>query len=115
LPRLPPYRRMPPYERAHEQGEEGMGMAQLSIAPLGGGTFRVDVSEGGSQSSHEVTVRPETVSSLGWSGTLEELIRRSFEFLLEREPKESILGSFDITMISRYFPEYEQAARNGFA
>ena len=37
----------------------------------------------------------------------EELIRKSFEFLLEHEPKESILSRFDLTVISRYFPEYE--------
>jgi hypothetical protein len=82
---------------------------------MGGGTFRVDVSEGGSQTSHEVTVRPETVSALGWAGTLEELIRRSFEFLLARESKESILRAFDLSVISRYFPEYERTARGGFA
>ena len=41
-----------------------------------------------------------------WSA--EELVRRSFEFLLEREPKESILSRFDLTVISRYFPEYER-------
>jgi hypothetical protein len=34
-------------------------------------------------------------------------VRRSFEFLLEREPKESILARFDLSVISRYFPEYE--------
>jgi hypothetical protein len=38
----------------------------------------------------------------------EELVRKSFEFLLEREPKESILSHFDITVISRYFPDYEE-------
>ena len=37
----------------------------------------------------------------------EDLIRRSFEFLLEREPKEAILRSFDLSVIARYFPEYE--------
>ena len=90
-------------------------MAQLDIAPLGAGRFRVEVSEGGSRTSHEVTVRPETVSALGWPGTLEELLRRSFEFLLAREPKESILPSFDLSVIGRYFPEYEGTARDGFA
>jgi hypothetical protein len=35
-------------------------------------------------------------------------VRRSFEFLLERESKESILSRFDLSLISRYFPEYEQ-------
>jgi hypothetical protein len=35
-------------------------------------------------------------------------VRRSFEFLLEREPKESILTRLDLSVISRYFPEYER-------
>ena len=38
-----------------------------------------------------------------------DLVRRSFEFLLEREPKESILRSFDLPVIGRYFPEYERS------
>ena len=38
----------------------------------------------------------------------EELIKNSFDFLLERESKESILSRFDLRIISRYFPEYEQ-------
>ena len=36
-----------------------------------------------------------------------ELIKKSFAFLLDRESKESILASFDLTVISRYFPEFE--------
>jgi len=36
------------------------------------------------------------------------LVKKSFEFLLEREPKESILRTFNIKVISKYFPEYEQ-------
>ena len=35
-------------------------------------------------------------------------MRRSFEFLLEREPKESILARFDLSVIARYFPEYDR-------
>lgn len=37
----------------------------------------------------------------------EELIEKSFEFLLEREPKESILKKFNLQDIQKYFPEYE--------
>ena len=37
-----------------------------------------------------------------------QLVRRSFEFLLAREPKESILRSFNLSVIGRYFPEYER-------
>lgn len=40
------------------------------------------------------------------------LVRASFEFLLEREPPQSILRSFDLTEIGRYFPEYEAVIRD---
>lgn len=33
----------------------------------------------------------------------EELIKKSFEFLLEREPKESILSRFNLRIINQYF------------
>jgi hypothetical protein len=55
------------------------------------------------------------LEKVGWTKTPEELIRSSFKFLLEREPKESILESFELPTISRYFPEYDQAVRSGFA
>ena len=38
---------------------------------------------------------------------IDKLVRASFEFLLEREPKESILKEFDLPVIGRYFDEYE--------
>ena len=38
----------------------------------------------------------------------EELIKKSFEFLLEREPKESILSRFNLRIINQYFPEFEE-------
>ena len=44
----------------------------------------------------------------GGKTSKEELIKNSFDFLLERESKESILSQFDLRIISRYFPEYEQ-------
>ena len=36
------------------------------------------------------------------------LIEESFRFLLEREPNTSILSTFDLPVIGRYFPEYER-------
>jgi hypothetical protein len=74
--------------------------------------FRVRVTESGSETSHDVTVSPKdyTRLTIGKVGA-EELVRRSFEFLLEREPKESILTRFDLSVISRYFPEYESEIR----
>lgn len=43
--------------------------------------------------------------------TPEELVKKSFEFLLDRESKESILKEFNLRDISKYFPEYEDAIR----
>lgn len=37
-----------------------------------------------------------------------ELVRRSFAFLLEHEPPEAIMQEFDLPLIGRYFPAYEQ-------
>ena len=42
-----------------------------------------------------------------WSAP-EEFVSRCFDFLLEREPKESILARFDVRDIGRYFPEFER-------
>lgn len=36
----------------------------------------------------------------------EELVRASFAFLLEREPREAILRNFELPVIERYFPGY---------
>jgi hypothetical protein len=42
-------------------------------------------------------------------GDVVDLVRRSFEFLLDREPNTSILREFDLGAIERYFPEYAGA------
>ena len=74
--------------------------------------FRVRVTEDGSESAHQVTLDPKDHARLsGGAVEPDELIRKSFEFLLEREPKESILSRFDLTVISRYFPEYERGIK----
>ena len=39
------------------------------------------------------------------------LVKRSFEFLLAREPNTSILREFDLSTIERYFPEYSSQIR----
>lgn len=74
----------------------------------------MEVVEGSSSTRHTVSVLPATIERLGWKGTPEKLIRKSFDFLLQREPKESILSDFEISAIGKYFPDYESAARKGF-
>lgn len=70
--------------------------------------FEVTVSNG-DQTRYTVKVAEQYYKKLT-EGRLspEELVRKSFDFLLEREPKESILKSFELPVISRYFPEYER-------
>jgi hypothetical protein len=83
--------------------------AKIEVEEFDASHFRVRVIEGGSESAHQVTLDPKDYARLaGATVQREELIRKSFEFLLEREPKESILGRFDLSVISRYFPEYER-------
>jgi hypothetical protein len=83
--------------------------AKIEVEKLDKTNFRVRVIEGGSESTHQVTLDPKDCGKLaGATIGPEELIRKSFEFLLEREPKESILTRFDLTVIRRYFPEYER-------
>jgi predicted PolB exonuclease-like 3'-5' exonuclease len=71
-------------------------------------TFEVTV-ESGSTTTHTVTLAPDYYQKLtGGKVSEEELIKKSFEFLLEREPNTSILRSFELPVINRYFSEYEQ-------
>ena len=67
------------------------------------------VSDDNGQTEHLVTVRKDTYLKLtGKQHTPEELVTKSFEFLLERESKESILREFTLDTIGQYFPEWEK-------
>jgi hypothetical protein len=68
---------------------------------------RVEVSEGASSSQHEVFVSAADLQRWARGRTVEDLVRDSFRFLLDREPKESILRSFELSVIKRYFPDYD--------
>jgi hypothetical protein len=70
--------------------------------------LEVEVREGAGQTRHRVTVRRNTLARLAPGHSAEDLVRAAFAFLLEREPKESILASFDVTVIGRYFPGFER-------
>lgn len=82
-------------------------MAKVTVEPLGSETHQVTVTDSRSSSTHEVTAGPNDVARLGTGASAEDLIEASFRFLLDREPKESILSRFDLSIISRYFSEYE--------
>ena len=57
---------------------------------------------------HRVRVTPADIDHFSEGRSAEELLRASFQFLLEQEPSTSILPSFDLPVIGRYFPDYER-------
>ena len=83
----------------------------ITVEKINDTTYTVTV-EGSTRTTHEVTVSSSYYRELtGGNIPCETLIKKSFEFLLEREPNTSILSSFDLTVINRYFPEYERIIR----
>lgn len=83
-------------------------MVEVSVERTGArwiATVRVD--DRGRRTEHRVLVEDEDLVRYG-AGDPAELVTRSFEFLLAREPNTSILREFRVTEIERYFPEYAE-------
>jgi hypothetical protein len=78
----------------------------ISVAPTGDTTYRVTVDEEGSRTEHDVTVTAQDLARYAPGASAAQLLKASFAFLLEREPKEAILGCFALPVIERYFPDY---------
>ena len=71
--------------------------------------FDVVIREPKGETRHRVTMDQETCQRLtAGRHSPERCLEASFRFLLDREPKDSILSRFDITVIARYFPEFER-------
>ena len=86
-------------------------MVEIEVQRSGPDTFRVEVREGSGSTVHRVTAGADALRRYGGADDPEALIEASFEFLLEREPKESILRAFELGVIERYFPEYPRRIR----
>jgi len=71
--------------------------------------FEVVIREGRGETHHHVTMSRQLCNRLtAGEHTPERCLEAAVRFLLDREPKESILGHFDVAVISRYFPEFER-------
>jgi hypothetical protein len=90
--------------------------ASIEVAPAGANRFAVTVQSAGATTVHQVVIPPRLLEDLDL-GTDDgsRLVYTSFEFLLEREPASSILRSFDLDVIGRYFPEYAATMRRRMA
>ena len=86
-------------------------MNSIKVTKIDETSFEVAV-EGRQATNHRVIASAAYVEKLtGGKVTAADLIKHSFEFLLEREPNTSILRRFDLPVIQSYFPEYEAAMR----
>ena len=79
---------------------------ELLINELSDKKFKV-IIYADQQTIHKVFISNQTYLDLTSKKiSKKELVKFSFEFLLEREPNTAILSSFDLIQISKYFPEY---------
>jgi hypothetical protein len=83
-------------------------MADIEVTRTDPEYLRVEVTEAGSTSVHDVKVTGDDIDQLAAGSSAEALVEESFRFLLEREPQDSIMRRFDLQVISRYFPEYSE-------
>ena len=83
----------------------------ISIKKRTDDVFLVTVADG-MTTTHTVTVTDQSLTDLTDNNvTKTQLLEFSFNFLLDREPNTSILSSFDINVISRYFSDYRDEVR----
>jgi hypothetical protein len=78
----------------------------------------VTVRDDHSSSAHDVTVNADHAIDLAAATDADQvtrLVEETFDFLLEREPKESILRTFDLAVVGQYFPEYDREIRSRLA
>lgn len=84
----------------------------VTVAEEGDGRYRVEIEGSGASTTHTVDVPEGLAGELGWGEAPEaDLVRASFDFLLEREPPEAILRRFSLEVIGTYFPEYPDQMR----
>ena len=83
----------------------------ISIKTLSNNEYEVTV-QSNTITTHLVTLSDEVHKNLtNEKVTKEELLDFSFKFLLDREPNASIMSSFELTVISRYFSDYEKSVK----
>jgi hypothetical protein len=83
----------------------------IKVNTIDSTSFEVIV-EGQTTKTHRVTLTHLYYQKLTNNRvTPEVLVEKSFEFLLDRESNTSILSRFDLPIIERYFPEYEETIK----
>ena len=82
----------------------------------GGWACQATVTDDRGSSTYEVTIPASgalraSLPPLADAGDAERVVRETLAFLLEREPRSSILARFDLTDVERHFPGYPAEIR----
>lgn len=88
-----------------------MSATRINVVMLDAtGPFRcaVTILEGDDKTCHEATLQETDLRRLGDGAAAAVFVAAAFRFLLDREPKEEILARFDISVIARYFPDFDR-------
>ena len=88
-----------------------MSRTSFSIEKQTDDVFLVTVADSVT-TTHTLTVTDQSLTNLADNKvTKTQLLEFSINFLLDREPNTSILSSFDINVISRYFSDYKDEVK----
>lgn len=83
----------------------------INIEKTDANKYSVTVS-GDTITRHQVSLSDEYYNEIAPpEATRENLIKASFEFLLDREDNTSILRSFDLPVIEQFFPDYKETIK----
>ena len=84
----------------------------IEVKKINDGLFEVLITHDGT-TSHLITLNQIDYEKYSHNqSTPEELIKASFQFLLDRESNQSILKKFALNVIENYFPEYPDELSN---
>jgi hypothetical protein len=84
--------------RSGLHSDEGSRVTDIEITSTGPREFAVHVHDGNHRTAHRDTVQDPLLGA--------QLVRESFEFLLDREPASSILREFSLDIAGEFFSDY---------
>lgn len=68
--------------------------------------FQVEIADEARLSKYRVRIDPEFYQNLETTISPHEVVRITFEYLLERENADGILKEFNVRQVSEYFEDY---------
>jgi hypothetical protein len=89
-----------------------MSAPSVSVTPRPRGklVFDVVVRDERGESRYQVTIAADDAKRWAKLGAEpSRCVEAVMRFLIDREPKESILSTFDTNVVRRYFPEFDDA------